>query len=74
MRCELQKQDPDKVFYFPDTEPVCKDMKLITLEKIRDVLRTGENALQAEEGSASRAREPLERMLALAAKQEKGVE
>ena len=74
VRCELQKQDPDKVFYFPDTEPVCKDMKLITLEKIRDVLRTGENALQAEEGSASRAREPLERMLALAAKQEKGVE
>ena len=49
-------------------------MKLITPEKIRDVLRTGENALQAEEGSASRAREPLERMLALAAKQEKGVE
>ena len=41
VRYELEKQNPDKKFYFTETEPVCPDMKLITLEKILHVLQTG---------------------------------
>ena len=43
-------------------------MKTITLEKIRDVLRTGNNEIHVEESSASQAAKPLERMMDLAAK------
>ena len=42
VRYELEKQNPDKKFYFTKTEPVCRDMKQITLEKIAHVLETGE--------------------------------
>ena len=38
VRYELEKQNPDKKFYFTKTEPVCRDMKQITLEKIAHVL------------------------------------
>ena len=38
VRYELEKQNPDKKFYFTETEPVCHDMKKITLEKIAHVL------------------------------------
>lgn len=68
VRYELEKQNPDKRFYFPETEPVCTDMKTITLEKIREVLKTGKNAVQIDQAFADRAKEPLKRMLALAAK------
>ena len=34
----LQQARRDAVFYFPKTEPVCTDMKRITLEKIINVL------------------------------------
>lgn len=27
VRHELEQQNPDKQFYFPDTEPICRDMK-----------------------------------------------
>ena len=43
VRYELEKKNPDNQFYFPKTEPVCQDMKLITLEKILHVLDTEEN-------------------------------
>ena len=43
VRYELEKQNPKKTFYFPKTEPVCMDMKKITLDGILHVLRTGEN-------------------------------
>ena len=66
VRYELEKRNPDKHFYFPKTEPVCMDMKQITLEKILHVLKTEENqASVAEENSAS-ARKTLDRMLELA--------
>lgn len=68
VRWELERKNPGKTFYFPDTEPVCEDMKTITLEKIRDVLRTGNNEIHVEESSASQAAKPLERMMDLAAK------
>lgn len=66
VRYELEKRNPDKKFYFPKTEPVCADMKMITLEKILHVLRTEENqAYVAAENSAA-ARNTLDKMLELA--------
>ena len=41
VRFALGKRCPEKKFYFTETEPVCGDMKLITLEKILHVLETG---------------------------------
>ena len=67
---ELQQQRPDGEFYFADTLPVCEGMKKITLEKIIQVLRTGENAVEVEENLVKPAGNTLKRMLELAA--EKG--
>ena len=47
MRYELKKRNPGKKFYFTKTEPVCHDMKKVTLEKILQVLETGENEVFA---------------------------
>ena len=67
---ELQQKRPDGEFYFADTLPVCEGMKKITLEKIIQVLRTGENAVEVEENLVKPAGNTLKRMLELAA--EKG--
>ena len=66
VRYELEKRYPDKKFWFTETEPVCRDMKLITPEKILHVLRTGENEVIMEEALRTRAGRPLEIMLELA--------
>jgi len=66
VRYELEKNNPGKHFYFPKTEPVCHDMKKITLEKIVHVLKTGENAARVPQAIAEAARQPLKQMLALA--------
>ena len=63
---ELKKRNPDKVFYPITEHQVCPDMKLITLEKIRHVLLTGENALSVSEDLRNKASKPLDQMLALA--------
>ena len=39
-------------FILQETEPVCPDMKLITLEKILHVLQTGENEVTHHRRSA----------------------
>lgn len=62
---ELQKENPDKVFYFPKTTPVCEDMKRITLDKIIHVLKTGENPIEIPAYVAPAAGRPLKRMLEL---------
>ena len=66
VRYELEKQNPDKKFYFAETEPVCPDMKLITLEKILHVLQTGENEVHITEDLRKESGKTLERMLELA--------
>lgn len=66
VRYELEKQNPDKKFYFTETEPVCHDMKKITLEKIRDVLANGENEVHVTQELRENSVKPLERMLELA--------
>ena len=66
VRFELERQNPDKRFYFTRTEPVCHDMKKITLVKIRDVLKNGGNEIQVTDELRRESVEPLERMLELA--------
>lgn len=66
VRYELEKQNPEKHFYFTETEPVCEDMKLITLEKILEVLEQEENTVQILDELRTHSGKPLEKMLELA--------
>lgn len=66
VRFELERQNPGKRFYFTKTEPICRDMKTITLEKIRDVLKNGENEIHVTEDLRQESVKPLTRMLELA--------
>lgn len=66
VRYELEKQNPDKSFYFPKTTPVCQDMKRITLEKVLHVLQTEENQATVLAEQAKAASSTLTRMLELA--------
>ena len=63
---ELQRDNPDKRFYFVKPRPCCLDMKLNTPEKILEVLKTGKNAVTVDEAVRKRALLPLDRMLELA--------
>lgn len=63
----LEQARPDADFYFPETKPVCEDMKRITLDSIIHVLKTGENVMgQAAEELRKPAERTLTRMLELA--------
>ena len=66
VRFELERQNPEKKFYFTETEPVCHDMKKITLMKVRDVLKNGGNEIQVTEALREGSVKPLEKMLELA--------
>lgn len=66
VRYELEKNYPEKRFWFTDTEPICTDMKRITLEKVLQVLQTGENEVHVEEGLSRAAGQPLQKMMELA--------
>lgn len=63
---ELEKQNPDKTFYFPKTRPICQDMKKITLDGILHVLRTQENGAYVADEIAKPSKATLTRMLELA--------
>ena len=65
VRCDLERKNPGKQFYFPETTPVCPDMKTITLDKIIQVLKTGENSITVPEELTHASKRPLERMLEL---------
>ena len=62
---DLQNKNPDKTFYFPKTTPICPDMKMITLDKIIHVLKTGENSIDVPQERKAPAGRTLERMLEL---------
>lgn len=67
VRYALEQIRPDATFYFPATEPVCVDMKKITLDQIIDVLKTGKNSMaQMDENLAVPAKNTLTRMHELA--------
>lgn len=67
VRYALEQARGDAAFYFPKTEPVCADMKKITLDKIIAVLKNGGNEVEMDNGQADdAARMTLTRMLELA--------
>ncbi len=71
VRWKLEKDNPGKKFYFTKTEPVCRDMKLNTLEKLLHVLKTGKNAVEVDQELQELSKKPLERMLELAKQERK---
>jgi len=67
VRYALQQARKDAVFFFPRTEPICADMKRITLDNVIDVLKNGSNVVVMEDENTSAAAErTLTRMLELA--------
>lgn len=64
--CKLREQNPNKAFFPIGQGQCCTDMKRITLEKVRQVLQTGANAVEADETLRLRSNRPLNRMLELA--------
>ncbi len=62
---ELVKKCPDKSFYPVMEDQICPDMKMITLEKIVEVLENEINDVELEAGWRERANAPLINMLEL---------
>lgn len=69
VRYSLERRAPHKKFYFVANEQCncseCPYMKRNTLEKVRDALRNLEPRVELSEELISRARLPIERMLAV---------
>ncbi len=63
---ELRKRNPEKKFYTLTNHQICPDMKLITLEKVYDVLKNESNQVVVTEQLRKTALKPLNRMLELA--------
>lgn len=61
----LREDNPEKKFYFGG-ESLCYDMKKNTLEKVWQVLKTGENEVKLPAKLCKKAVEPLTKMLELA--------
>ena len=62
---EMKRKYPHKTFFNAGKEQVCPDMKLITLEKVLNVLKSDESAVQMSASLLERAKSPLSRMLEL---------
>ncbi len=56
---------PDVDFVAANEAASCRYMKMITLPKLRDVLRSGGPVVKVPEAIADRARLPIERMVAM---------
>lgn len=63
---ELKKRSPEKKYYPIKNNVVCADMKLVTLEKVLDVLENETNVVQVPEEVSKKALIPLEKMLEIA--------
>ncbi len=61
----LQMARPDIDFVAANEAATCRYMKMITLPKLRDALRTMSPAVKVPEAIAERARLPIERMVAI---------
>src|SRR5580765_4293613 len=61
----LRKEAPGKRFEAVSERAICKYMKMITLEKLRDSLRDWKHAVTVEPEIAARSRGAIDRMLAL---------
>src|SRR6188508_2293463 len=61
----LNKEAPGKRFEAVSEKAICKYMKMITLEKLRDSLRDWKHVVTVEPEIAERARGAIERMVAI---------
>jgi quinolinate synthase len=61
----LHKEAPGKTFQAVSEDAVCRYMKMITLEKLRDSLRDWKHVVTVPEEIADRARGAIERMVAI---------
>ncbi len=61
----MKKENPDKKFYPLENNPVCEDMKKITLEKIAAVLRDMSCQVELDAETIAQARRPIQKMLKL---------
>ena len=59
----LNREAPDKRFYAMSERAVCRYMKMITLEKLRDSLRDMRHVVTVDEDVAARARGAITRMV-----------
>ncbi len=64
----LEKENPGKKFYHIQPAIICKDMKTITLEQVRDCLRDGKTEVLLPADVMRDAVKPIEKMIALPAK------
>ena len=62
---ELNKQSPDKNYYFIE-KAICPNMKKLTLRKVRDCLKNGTPVCRVDEKQRVKAEKSLDRMLELA--------
>ena len=62
----LNKEAPGKRFEAVSEKAICKYMKMITLEKLRDSLRDWKHVVTVEPEIAARARGAIDRMVAIA--------
>ena len=62
----LNKEAPEKRFEAISEKAICKYMKMITLEKLRDSLRDWKHVVTVEPEIAARARGAIDRMVAIA--------
>jgi quinolinate synthase len=61
----LRREAPGKRFEPVRQDAVCRFMKMITLEKVRDSLRDGVHEVTVDPQTAARARGAIDRMVAL---------
>jgi quinolinate synthase len=61
----LSKEAPGKTFEAVSEKAICKYMKMITLEKLRDSLRDWKHVVTVEPEIAERARGAIERMVSI---------
>jgi quinolinate synthase len=62
----LKKENPSKTFYLLSSALICPNMKKTRLENVIDVMENRRNAITIPEDIRLRAREALDRMLAVA--------
>ncbi|MCS7007090.1 MAG: quinolinate synthase NadA [Thermoleophilia bacterium] len=62
----LAKEAPEKEFEAVSEKAICRYMKMITLEKLRDSLREWKHVVTVEPELAARARRAIDRMIAIA--------
>jgi quinolinate synthase len=61
----LNKEAPGKTFEAVSERAICRYMKMITLEKLRDSLRDWKHVVTVPDETAARARGAIDRMLAI---------